>query len=618
MDFGEILDRNRRIAAKMREEEEDRRKREEEERKKGVSRSKINKEKELNAWRVQHPSGIVSMRITGDPSFASNFMGEGKSLLYSVINAMKFNNLGQHQDERRYPDGTIVRAKSVFGQNTIEIDVSKSTAVAGVAGTCTITFIDFPLSVPPMKNPAVIEPADVSGVDYFKTYYSFDVSKCPTCQDIAWDFLFTYATPFEARHYFNPVTNLDEPNNHTVYSLFPPAWAQVIDRGQDEGGNYIIWKAYTETGNISRTGLGIMLLKASIMGGGQIICDQQQKIDVDCCLKDPILRPVEIWWEDFGTCQPFIYYGSKAICKMPTEVPMGGTAGLIWYGCTYPQQPLYAIPEILGSCLPVEWTLSGPIALWNSDKNDNVIYFKCLEDVGACNAEATITLRDRCGTEYIVRGTPCCEDAKELSILYTSLLMSCGGQQTFTPDGGCGPYKFSVTSGGGTIDEDTGVYTAPATNVNCTDNPTITVTDCCGITASVSLAVNCYGPAGALGIVQFEECSGCWCSPLGCNNGAYGCFDFINSIYDCTGALLSVCETRPCANCTPPPGYVQHACGDCSSTGCPPSSCYTNQCGCIKTTNCPCGVLVDGRSDAMKAAGCCPLNPFTGLPYYFS
>jgi hypothetical protein len=582
----------------------------------------------MNDWMKQYPNTVVTRLVKGDPNYASQFRGDADVLLYQLKNLMQFNNLGQLDMQRIFTDGTVIKAKSIFGHDIVEIDVSQSIALVG--GTCTITLINFPIAVPPMQNPGVVEIEEVVEVDYFKTYYFFDVSRCPTCQDIVWNFLFTYSDPVEPRHYVDPVTNIDEPDNHTIYSLSPPAWGEqiigeglpeILRSGRDEFGNYIIWKAYTETGDISRTGLGIMLIKAVISDNkGIVICNQQQKIDVDCCLKVADLRKVEIWWEDFGTCQPFITYPGvvyNAICLMPTEVPIYGTGGLNYYGNTYPYQPLYSIPEINGSCLPMEWTLSGPITFrGGSKKNDNTIFFQ-LSGLD-CYSEVGITLKDRCGTEYIVRGTPCCEDATALSIGYYTLLMSCGGQQqTFTPNGGCSPYTWAVTSGGGTITQD-GVYTTPDTNPNCTDNPTITLTDCCGNSASIGLAVNCYGSARALGIVQFDECSGCWCDPSGCNNGAYGCFDFINSIYDCTGALLSVCETRPCANCTPPPGYIHHTCVDCSPTGCPPSSCYTGQCGCIKTTNCPCGVLVDGRSDAMKAAGCCPLNPFTGLPYYFS
>lgn len=583
----------------------------------------------MDEWRSQFPGVVITRTDQGDRNYAQQFSGDARKLLYELKNLMKFRNLGQLKMTRLFMDGTVITAWSIFGHDFVNIDVSRVQLTEAIEGTCTITLIDIVLAVPPMKDPSsgflggiwTAPVGNVSGVDYIKTYYSFDVSKCPTCQDIAWDFLFTYATPIEARHYFNPITNLDEPDNHTVYSLSPPAWAELISHGSDDGGNYIIWKAYTETDEYSRTGLGIMLLKAVISDDtNKIICSQEQKIDVDCCLKVADLRLVEIWWEDFGTCQPFIQYAGvsyNGICKMPTSVPIFGTSGLKWYGCTYPQQPLYAIPEINGSCLPVEWTLTGAISLWGSKKNDNSIFFKCNDPIG-CNDEATITLRDRCGTEYIVRGRPCCEDAVALSISYTSLLMSCGGQQTFTSIGGCDPYVWAVTSGGGSITQG-GVYTAPATNANCTDNPTITLTDCCGSSAQVQLAVNCYTEAwNALSYIVFEECEGCYCSDRGCDQGVANCWNRHFKNWRCDGVISQDCDLAPCGSRQYSPcdgnlsGYVQVSCSnyetDCS---------YIGDCGCTPSGNlqCLCDTLEDMRTQAMKEAGCCPLNPLTGFPY---
>jgi len=605
-------------------------------------------EKEVNEWRKQYPSTTVNRRVDGDVNYGAKFRGEGSKLLYELKNHMKLGNQDQLRMTRVFTDGTIVTAWSIFGQDFIKIDTTR-VVITDVTKTvedqvCTITFLDFPLYVPPMKNPGKIETDEVEGVDYFKSYYTIDVSKCSKCNDIGWEFLFTYlqssplvpaAVPISTRiewpveplhhHQLDPVSGLflDHPadqSDHTIYSLEPPAWGQVISRGTDSGGTYIIWKAYTESIKYSRTGLAIMRLVARIRDSDGIeICSQNERIEVDCCLKDT--RPVEIWWEDFGTCEPYIPYPGvvyNAICKMPTQVPYWGTSGLVWYGCTQPQQPLYAIPEINGSCLPVEWTLTGPISLWNSDKNDNLIYFKC-EEAG-CTESATITLRDRCGTSYFVRAAPCCEEAEELTLGYTSLLMACSGSQDFTHTGGCAPYVWSAT--GGTIDQ-TGHYHAPATNANCTSNPTITVTDCCGNSVSISLAVNCSTATTiATGLGIWLECSGCWCSDRGCDQGISGCFDWIITRYQCDGTQISSCETRPCGTGNPPcngitAGWHQHPCTDCSPTGCPPASCWTNQCSGVcpnPLLNLPCGAG-DCRTAAQKLAGCCPLNPLTGLPY---
>lgn len=581
----------------------------------------------MDEWRKNYPSVVVTRTYRGDRALAMPFYGDGNKLLYQLKNLMTFRNLDQLKMTRIFTDGTVIKAWSIFGQNFIDIDVTNKVEKEKI---CTITFIDFPLAVPPMQNPDVIEAEDVVGVDYFKTYYSFDVSRCITCQDIVWDFLFTYSEPVESRHYD------DEPNNHTVYSLSPPAWGEIISHGSDEGGNYIIWKAYTETGEYSRTGLAIMLLKGAISDNkGAIICNQQQKIDVDCCLKDSTLRPVEIWWEDFGTCSPYINYGDVSICEMPNSVAIWGLAGLIAYTTPfYAAKPLYGIPEIKGSCLPLEWTLTGPISFVNSDKNDNLIYFMIDSGIG-CTEEVEITLKDRCETQYVVVGRSCCEDAAAISINYTSLLMSCNQQQDFQAIGGCSPYAWSLTGGGGSLNPTTGgtvTYSSPATNPNCTSNPTIMVTDCCGNTAQIQLAVNCYtGGEYALALIDFTACFGvggsCSCTRgIGgiCEQCFRGAWDFVVTRYDCSGILVYTCETNPaCAwgggapcggtpgvmSCTDYPWYQYY----------PPSigSCWTNQCGgaCGGGSGDPCDVQTDCRSAAMKAAGCCPINPWTGLPY---
>jgi hypothetical protein len=540
---------------------------------------------------------------------------------------------------RKLTDGTVITVSSYINsitkvsKDSIHIDVSKSLRAGGRKPSCIITFISFPLSVPPMQNPVSamnvgeISPTDVLGIDYFKTYYTVDISNCRTCQDIVWSLIFNYAIPVEPRHLFNLLYNRDEPDNHSVYSLSTPCYAEIISHGTDSGGSYIIWKAYTETPLLgtpySRTGLGIMLITAEISDLiGNVICTQQAKIDVDCCQKNSLLRNVEIWWEGMGTCEPFIIYGDKHICKMPTSVPIGGASGLIAYSTPfYAAKPLYAIPDVKGGCIPFEWILTGPIELVSPSFYGTMTYFRLTGS--DCHAPVTITLKDRCGLEYVVNGSPCCDDAAPLSISYTSLLMGCGQQQDLQAQGGCAPYSWSL-SGGGTLSAYTGgtvTYTAPATNPNCTDNPTIEVTDCCGNTSQVKLAVNCYNDPG-LALQQSDVVSlgPCYSYPFTEDpTCADICFQnqkcqqiiggFRNRGWNCSGVLISDCST----------GGIYHSCQD--SCGVPqcgdpgiPAACWTNQCG-GHSPCAACGTLYDERSAEMKAAGCCPMNPFTGLPY---
>ena len=97
-----------------------------------------------------------------------------------------------------------------------------------------------------------------------------------------------------------------------------------------------------------------------------------------------------------------------------------------------------------------------------------------------------------------------CKDS-ELSIAYTTQQMCFNGSQALQAydsvlglDICCcptGDFSWEIVSGDGMLEPDSGpstVYTAPDNNTYCTGNPKIRVTDCCGRTAEVTLAVsNC-------------------------------------------------------------------------------------------------------------------------------
>lgn len=557
-----------------------------------------------------HPNTAITRSPLGNKDYASTFSGASNVLLYQLRNLMSFRDLGQLKMTRVFTDGTVITAWSFKNHGTgvyqdfVRTDVRNS--IGGAREACTITYINLPTTVAPMRYPQEIQAGEIEGTDYIKTYYIANISGCPTCETeptVSFTFQFVDAT---IEHKESP----HDAREHCIFSSDGGCFAEIIDQGSDGGGDYIRWKAYTEGFNQDRTGYGFVKLTAIIPSANtSIVCSFDQVIKVDCCVKNVNNRKVEIWWEDFGTCQPFIVYPGvvyNAICKMPTEVPIGGMTGLVWYGCTHPQQPLYAIPEIKGSCLPVEWTLSGPIQLLGS-KNDNIIFFSCLE--GGCNEPVFIKLQDRCGTLYQVRGTPCCEDATPFSIKYTSLQMGCGGQQELMANGGCGPYNnWSLTGVGSLVDhkDGTATYTAPATNPNC-NNPTITVTDCCGSSANITLCISCivYGVA-----LRLDEAIVRCCYRLvdpNCGGTVYDAMTcYRTRMWDCSGIL------------TDDTGWF----GSCSG-GCPPPPPCTNLCECYDAGQ-ECynewnpgdwNVLKDTRSTDMIEAGCCPTNPLTGLCY---
>jgi len=106
-----------------------------------------------------------------------------------------------------------------------------------------------------------------------------------------------------------------------------------------------------------------------------------------------------------------------------------------------------------------------------------------------------------------------------MHITYTSKAMGFGGTQIFGVPGGIPPFTWAVISGGGSFSGN--IYTAPASNVSCADNPTIQVTDKCGRTATLKLSISNFSNGLAYRI----------CCPDGLNK--------LIVDYDCAGALTS-------------------------------------------------------------------------------
>jgi hypothetical protein len=363
----------------------------------------------------------------------------------------------------------------------------------------------------------------------------------------------------------------------------------------------------------SRTGLGILYLTAEVKNVyGRVLCSTSKKIDVDCCKKNTDLRAVAIWWENCGS--------GVSVCKLGPEFKY---QDLVDYSLD--QGLLYTRPEVKGGCIPFDWSIEGPGSLVKVGDFKDKAFYKIPgpnDPPARCDESLYISVHDRCNNTYIAHAPPCCDTIEgDVIIYYTSLIMYCNQSQDFSVHGGCIPYTWELTGGGGTLTGASGAgltatYVAPATNPNCANNPTIRVTDCCGNSTQIKLAINCYsGFAHALVVGELLKCCCYKIQNPGCAGKGYDAVLSVHYIdWACDGTIVVDQWAGSRSNCSgvcPQPPPCTNSC-PCDKSDDP--DCWNNyDCGCASP--CPCDTIVDVRTTAMKNSGCCPLNPFTGLPY---
>jgi hypothetical protein len=189
---------------------------------------------------------------------------------------------------------------------------------------------------------------------------------------------------------------------------------------------------------------------------------------------------------------------------------------------------------------------------------------------------------------------PCSALCAEAPIISGNTKMTCGQQQVLSIMNYLtgNTYTWTITSGGGTLSSNTGenvIYTAPAENPSCQNNPTITAScDGGAVIGSITIAVNCYSDEdAACGTVYgdvgcFENCP--WpAEPCGCGcKGRY-------HLYSCDGAYIGTSQNQLAI-----PYPTAQSCGD--------ADCWNFGWRCEGLE----GTEGDFRSPAMMAAGCCP------------
>ena len=212
----------------------------------------------------------------------------------------------------------------------------------------------------------------------------------------------------------------------------------------------------------------------------------------------------------------------------------------------------------------------------------------------------------------------CCVETA-ISIGYTSQQMACDGTQALTASPGADEadcYTWSL-SGGGSLSATTGksvVYTAPSSNANCANNPTITLTNKSGATATLKIAVNCYTGSETAYKNNFCSLIVDWtCTPPPCGCPANLTCENVHMLmyehpYSCSGSSAGGddfavnCETfcNYQNQCIFPP-CTRAACEGASGTNAACDGIFHSKCDPAR----PAGPW-DQRTTAMKTAGCCP------------
>jgi len=187
------------------------------------------------------------------------------------------------------------------------------------------------------------------------------------------------------------------------------------------------------------------------------------------------------------------------------------------------------------------------------------------------------------------------------TISVPSTQMQVGTSQTLTIVGSVPgkSYTWNIASGGGSMSGAT--YTAPASNANCADNPTIQLMVGTSVCASVTIAVNAV----------VSENAGTWTGVNGAQPAESGyCGNYLEVKWmSCAGVITSKDPADLFGTCTY--NGPQPACG-CNvfiGSTCYPCTTANQTAACLNEhpgqLSCNLGA-VDSRTDAQKLAGCCP------------
>lgn len=268
----------------------------------------------------------------------------------------------------------------------------------------------------------------------------------------------------------------------------------------------------------------------------------------------------------------------KAGISGPDKVDQGGTAE-------------YSMLNVGNGC-PVQWgakrgrCVGGTYYAPSSGTSDTVyaeVVFPQYGDKKCASKNIELVTAGTCASEYILMSGTTQMQGGETKTL--SVGNAIGGKT----------YTWLVSAGGGSVSPATGTsttYSAPVSNANCADNPTIQLKVGVNVCASTSLAVNTSSAPAYAAVTHVAYSTG-ECSVASYRNNV-----------DCDGST-STAYTDTCGGCSASPP-------DCGSIPCTTSG-YEAWCNAVAGRCCPKVNGIDTffmendvRTAAMKLDGCCP------------
>jgi len=220
--------------------------------------------------------------------------------------------------------------------------------------------------------------------------------------------------------------------------------------------------------------------------------------------------------------------------------------------------------------------------------------------------ECTVTVTDSAGRKATLKIKV---DANP-NIKFLTRTMTFNQQQALIAEG-VPPFSWSLISGGGSLSSSSGssvIYTAPSSNPDCVNNPTIRLSDACGGYVDLSLGVTNPNLGSSAAYQEFyniwidttPDCFG----PYGyvhCRNKKYATYKRVT----CTGVIGCYDENREQPSCDSGVGCQED--WQCEGVFVPDCS------GACDLYDVPCGIIgghcsgiEDIRSPSLKSQGCCP------------